>query len=377
MDPHDGRPAERDLRRPRTWGHGRLIAAGTVTPFDERDPPSHGIVSLRTRAGRLVRTDAVVLAAKTTVTDLARMHGSSFLIGRTTDDLKTRGRTYVARVVRGRIRWAHVFLASGANAISIDATRAGVFVTGYKYGRPGFLAFTVRISLSGRVRWVRTYRGGALTFGGAFGSAVAARGRRVYVAGRVRNQAGDGAFLRVYSLAGREIRTTRFGNEETLVDTLAVGTGAIYLTGLTDGGIPEWGSEVADESAYVAALALPDASPVWARDLTPATGTRTSHLRLVAERLYLMGSTRYRLPGDEREGGGTDLWVATLSAETGATGWAEQFGSDRADSPGAMTVRGATVIVCGTTVGRFQGRPDARGTDGFLVAIRPRSTVSG
>jgi hypothetical protein len=236
--------------------------------------------------------------------------------------------------------------------------------------RAGIDAFVRAYSLHGGVLWTREF--GSIGDDRALAVAVNAGG--VYVAGTTDGRLGDtrrggvDGFVRKYSQTGTELWTKQVGT--TLTDdvrAVAVDFLGVYVAGSTDGAFEHASAGGLD--AFVTAY-RPNGAKRWVSEFGT---TGTDGIRGIAagpSAIYVSGSTDGTLPEQVAQGG-IDGFVRRLD-HRGNEVWTRQFGSQGTDDVHGVDVTADGIFVAGSTDGAIPDQTLLGETDAFLAKYNAR-----
>ncbi len=139
---------------------------------------------------------------------------------------------------------------------------------------------------------------------------------------------------------GKQLGTPQF--EEAL--GLAIGASGVYLAGMTDG---KWEKNLGGTDLLVVKLDF-DGNVVWARQLGTSGMDCVRTIAVDETAVYIAGHTAGKM-GRQAFGDG-DVVTARLNEANGDIVWVDQFGTDLADSAGAIELRGNEVWVLGSVL---------------------------
>lgn len=257
------------------------------------------------------------------------------------------------------LSWARQFGTAGvdqAKAVAVD--NKGVFVAGLTFGSsakqvPG--AFLIKCDSAGNVIWTREF--GSPDREAVFGVVVEETG--VYVAGCADSLPGQislgfgDAFVRKYDLDGNEVWTHQFGTPSSDYATgLATDGRALYVVGYSLDSLPGQRSE-GEYDAFVRKYSL-DGRELWTRQFGTPAHDQANGVALDGTGVYVVGVTEGALPGQSRTGR-KDVFVRKYTAE-GEELWTRQFGSSASDEGFAVAAAPSAVYIAGATAGTLPGQ---------------------
>jgi hypothetical protein len=263
----------------------------------------------------------------------------------------------------------------------VVVTERGMFVVGSTAG--AFRGFEAPTAFGGvsTAAFVRGYRNGNLRWTHQFSpsdsdwaTGVAADPTGVYVAGGTwgalddkRDKGRNDAWVRKYSFAGEALWTRQYGsNQDDLPGELAVHDGRLYVVGATHGRLPGQTHFSGDYDAFVKAFTT-DGHRLWTDEFGTDTSESASEVGVDASGVYVAGYTYGTLPG-EHQRGEDDGFVRKYDLD-GHELWTQQFGSREVDYPTGLAVGTNRVYVAGNTYGTLKGETAAGELDVFVSAF--------
>lgn len=274
----------------------------------------------------------------------------------------------------GNELWTRQFGTSADDrGIAVAVDDGAVYLTGFTYGAlPGHAnagsrdVFVRKYDVDGNEQWTRQFG----TTGEDLGIAVAVDAEGVYLAGGTKGALPGGShaggwdvFARRYDLDGNEQWTRQFGTVgDDLGPGLAVHGDGMYLTGYTDGALPDQTS-AGGLDAWVRRYDL-DGNERWTRQFgTPGDDSGAS-VAVDTTGLHVAGDTTGVFPGQSGAGPG-DVFVRRYSLD-GNDLWTRQFGTDKHDSAQDMAVDTTGLYLTGHTTGEFPGQTHTGAKDVWL-----------
>ncbi|HRZ58705.1 MAG TPA: hypothetical protein P5525_24965, partial [Candidatus Paceibacterota bacterium] len=245
-------------------------------------------------------------------------------------------------------------LSQGRTAVAMD-TSGNVFATGSSYGGvPGSGGseldyVTIKYSGAGVPLWTNYYNGPANSYDASFAMAVDASGNVIVTGGSTGSGFYQDYATIAYSNAGVPLWTNRYdgpGNGWDYAAAVAVNaSGNVYVTGVSDGGDPEYGGSHLD----YATIAYSNAGvPLWTNRYNgPANDI--DEARTVA----VGGSGAVYVTGFSGQiGAATDYCVTIKYSSAGVPLWTNRYHGVPGGLPTAVAVDAAeNVIVAGTSGG--------------------------
>jgi len=197
--------------------------------------------------------------------------------------------------------------------------------------------------------------------------------RNLYVAGRTTgsldgaaNAGGWDGFLFKFDPTGEILwrRQLRTAGDDSVEAIAVMGTGEVYVTGYTSGGLE--GSSAGGNDIFVAKYDR-DGNLSWTRQFGTSESDVAHGLDFLSDgSVYVAGETRGALGGTSA--GDSDLFVAKLDA-SGTLLWLRQFGTPAADAAFGVSVDAfGKAHVGGGTAGNLDGITNTIGAEvGFIV----------
>jgi hypothetical protein len=275
------------------------------------------------------------------------------------------------------VAWIREFGTPGldaARAIAVEDGRvyAAGLVSGALPGQDspgGSDVFLQRYHDSGKEVWTRQFGTTGDDAATVVGSLDVEDGA-IYVGGLVsaalpgQGYAGDwDAFLRRYDSAGRELWTREFGTSgPDVVQGVSVSRGSIYIGGFTSG-VLQGQLSAGGIDAFLRKYDA-NGNELWTRQFgTPGSDVAWS-VAAGPGGVYVVGGTDGALSGGVNAGS-TDAFIRKYD-EAGNEVWTDQFGTSGSDALHGVAVRGGNVYVAGEVQGALPGQIAAGGFDAFL-----------
>jgi lipopolysaccharide export system protein LptA len=280
----------------------------------------------------------------------------------------------------GKLLWTRQMGTSfddAATGLAEDGN-GNVYVTGYTYGgldgnvsAGGYDLFLVKYDSAGEKKWTKQLG----TAGADFAQDAAADGSgNIYITGYTyggldgnSNAGGYDAFLVKYNNEGTKEWTRQLGTGDSDYATgIAVdGSGNIYVTGYTYGGL-DGNPNAGGSDAF---LVKYDSEGVkqWTRQLgTPADDEAGNAAVDSIGNTYVTGHTQGGLDGNTNAGG-RDFFLVKYNSG-GVKEWTRQTGTNAEDTATGVSVDGGgNVYLTGYTYGGLNGNTNAGSADLFLV----------
>ncbi len=271
-------------------------------------------------------------------------------------------------------------------ALGVVADGAGVYVVGSTIGRLSgqerigtWDAFLVRFDQDGNQEWATQFGTPGIDF--AYSNAVTPFG--IAISGRTsgeleggRRDGGEDAFAALFDTDGNQIWIRGYGTRATDFGFgVTSDASGIYVSGQTYGhfvGQEHVGDGFYSDS-YVRKLSPDDGTRVWVRQFGTPRSDDSAAVAVHGDEVVVGGTVAGTFPGQTRAGKG-DAYVRSFLAETGADGWAFQFGSPGQDGVLSIAVDGDVCYVVGDTHDAFAGETSSGGTDAFVTSIALETT---
>jgi hypothetical protein len=171
------------------------------------------------------------------------------------------------------------------------------------------------------------------------------------------------AFLTRYDADGDELWTRQFGTNGTdQALAIAVSGADVYVAGSTDGRFPKQEARGGTD-AFVARFGA-NGRPVWLEQFGTHGDDEGAAIAATADAVYLAGTTGGPLD-QHRLDGPSDAFVMRLDTD-GLDRWTHLIGGVGDDTAHALSVRGPTIYLAGSTQGL---RKTVSDLDGFVVAL--------
>jgi hypothetical protein len=144
---------------------------------------------------------------------------------------------------------------------------------------------------------------------------------------------------------------------------IAVDGGAIYIAGITGGGL-DGNMNTGREDLFLVKYGL-NGNKQWTRQLGTTSSEMGAKVAVDGGNIYVTGYTMGELDGNTNAGG-EDLFLVKYDA-SGNKLWTRQLGTVSDDQGQGVVVDGGYIYVTGATKGGLDGNTNAGGEDLFLV----------
>jgi hypothetical protein len=294
----------------------------------------------------------------------------------------------------GELQWTRQFGTKKSDRVSVLAidSDGSVYLAGDTSGVfPGqlnasFDVFLRKYNSNGEELWTRQF---ATPGDGDAMDLTVDKAGYVYVLGDITGSfTGQGdldldIFLRKYNSEGEELWAKQFGSGGNNDDATSITLDRdenLFVAGETDSAFPGQMLK-GDTDAFVIKYSA-DGKEQWTRQF----GTDLADLAVDAVtddegNIYLAGYTFGNFFGsfpskdpDARPSGGFDVFVSKFNGK-GENIWIQQFGSEKNDRVGGMTMdQEGNIYIAGDTDGVFSGQTSSGGSDVFLSKLGVEST---
>lgn len=172
--------------------------------------------------------------------------------------------------------------------------------------------------------------------------------------------------------SGKRVWTTQFGDPAQADRGYALapdGSGGAYVAGYSSGVVGD-GANAGDKDAVVAHVSA-SGTVTWTREFGGPGEDKALGIAVSGPNVYVTGVTGGAMPGDGNTAhGGTDGWVAALSA-SGSLRWIHQVGTTDDDELSGVAVAGdGDVVTAGYTGGDLAGTASG-GRDAVTIGWSP------
>ena len=232
------------------------------------------------------------------------------------------------------------------------------------------LSFASGAGADQQISWIRQVGGPSADFA----SGVALNSTRIYVAGSTfgglppNTGIGDAFLLEWDHLGGSQV-IRQFGTSDFDLATDVVATeDAIFVVGNTDGSLPGF-TNAGLSDAFIYKFES-NGSLDWVRQFGTTGYDDIKAVTIQGDRLLVFGGTNGIFP-QEKNFGGTDIFLADYNVLNGTPGPLTQFGSPGDDIARGITSTPDQIFVAGHTEGTFLDEESAGGMDAFVSAIDP------